>query len=915
MTAVSTVATQVAMPAPAYALPDGLALTPPMGFNNWNTTHCSGTFNEQMIVGIADLFVEKGLKEAGYEFVNIDDCWALPARDPVSQRLVPDPARFPRGIKWLADYVHGKGLKFGIYTSAGTKTCNSLGFPGGLGFEELDARTFAEWGVDYLKYDNCNNQGVPALERYPKMRDALKATGRPIVYSITEWGQNRPWEWGADVGHLWRTTGDISDNFGSMLSIMKLNAPLAEFAGPGHWNDPDMLEVGNGGMTDTEYRSHFSLWAIMAAPLLIGSDLRRVSPATYDILLNREVIAVDQDPLGRQGRMLSNQDGLWTFAKPLANGDVAVALFNETSAPATISTTASAIGLPASPGYIMRDLWSHTAAETAGVIAAGVPSHGTAMFRVSADPRWGKLPAATSFAGSATTPAEGTAGRYIVPGKPVPVSATLINHGRKPVLLPRHAITLPDGWTATPTGPLEDWVLNTEERLAGGWTVTPAPNAPPGAHELTVTTAYREGSEIFSKSAVIRLVVPGVPPPATGFVSDARWLEAANGWGPVELDRSVGERPAGDGRVITIAGVQYAKGLGTHSPAAIMYFTAGRCASLVTDVGVDDEKRGNRAGSVTFEIWADGRKVADSGVLTWQDPARTLTADLTGASFVRLVVTDAGDGMNSDHADWAAARPGCPHETGRMGAGRDTAVARGDSPGGSRVVRDPGRADRDRRGRRQFRSRRRAYRCWRTSGSAVQLLHGRQQPDRAGRGDLPGAESGSERRHLARRVARRPARNRDHRPGLRHRARAHCAADRCRALGDNRFSLRLTVADARRLAAVRSAAAHRLAHYWLRVHLAAGLDHLHVRARRDQRLVSVPVPRRRDPRISGRAAKHRSCRPGRGRARADLQGARRAASHCGRAVTRPTGSTASPPPGRRTPSRRGSLARTPASCR
>jgi alpha-galactosidase len=644
---------------PAVALPDGQALTPPMGFNNWNSTHCGAQFNEAMVKGITDIFVERGLKDAGYQYVNLDDCWALPARDATTGRLVPDPVRFPNGIKSVADYVHSKGLKFGIYTSAGTKTCNTAGFPGGLGHEETDAATFAEWGVDYLKYDNCNNQNVPAIERYTKMRDALKATGRDIVFSICEWGQNRPWEWGADVGHLWRTTGDISDSFASMLSIVKQNAPLADAAGPGHWNDPDMLEVGNGGMTDVEYRSHFSLWAIMSAPLLIGSDLRQASPATFDILLNRDVIAIDQDPLGRQARVLSNQDGLWTFAKPLANGDIAVALFNETSSAATISTTASALGLPESPGYIMRDLWAHTATETAGVVAAGVPAHGTAMFRVSADPRWAKLPAATSFAARATTLAEGAAGHYITPGQPVPLDAKLINHGRLPVVVPEQHITLPDGWTAVPNGPTDGLILRTEETLNGRWTVTPPANAAPGTHELTVGGSYREGRDTFRSSTVIRLVVPGVPPPANGFVSDSAWLESTNGWGPVEKDMSVGERPAGDGRPITIAGVQYAKGLGAHAPGSVMYFTARQCTGLTTDVGVDDEKRRNRAGSVVFQIWADGKVVADSGVVTWQDAAKTLSVDLTGVSFVQLVVTDAGDGTNSDHADWAGATFTC----------------------------------------------------------------------------------------------------------------------------------------------------------------------------------------------------------------------------------------------------------------
>jgi alpha-galactosidase len=651
----STVVSQV----PAGALPDGLALTPPMGFNNWNSTHCRAEFNETMVKGIADIFVSRGLKDAGYQYVNIDDCWALPARDPATGRLVPDPVRFPNGIKALADYVHAKGLKFGIYTSAGTKTCNVAGFPGGLGHEDVDAATFAEWGVDYLKYDNCNNQGVPALQRYPRMRDALRATGRPITYSITEWGQNKPWEWGADVGHLWRTTGDIGDSFASMLNIVKQNAPLDQFAGPGHWNDPDMLEIGNGGMTDTEYRSHFSLWAVMAAPLLIGSDLRRVSPATFDILLNKEVIAVDQDPLGRQGRVLSNQNGLWTFAKPLANGDVAVALFNETNSAATISTTAEQLGLPARPAYVLRDLWQHTVSETAGVVAAGVAPHATAMFRISPDPKWATLPAATSFAAHASTPASGVAGNYITPGKPIPVSAELINHGRLPVILPAQRITVPDGWSVSAAGPTDALILRTEEKLAGSWTVTPPAGTPPGSYELTVTSEYREGRQIPRNTMAVRLIVPGVAPAATGFASDSKWLEVQNGWGPVELDRSNGERAAGDGHVISIAGVTYTKGLGAHAPGAIMYYTAGNCTSLTTDVGVDDEKRGNKAGSVTFEIWADGRKVADSGVLTWQQPGRTLTADLTGASFVSLVVTDAGDGTNSDHADWADTRFVC----------------------------------------------------------------------------------------------------------------------------------------------------------------------------------------------------------------------------------------------------------------
>jgi alpha-galactosidase len=383
----TAVVLQVSAPTPARALANGLARTPPMGFNNWNSTQCRADFNEAMIKGIADLFVSRGLRDVGYQYVNIDDCWALPQRDARGD-LVPDPARFPNGIKALADYVHARGLKFGIYTSAGTKTCNTAGFPGALGREQQDATLFASWGVDYLKYDNCNNQGVDAQQRYTAMRDALASTGRPVTYSITEWGRTGPpkvWEWGKEVGNLWRTTGDISDNWSSMISRAQANRVLARWAGPGHWNDPDMLEIGNGGMTAAEYRTHFSLWAIMAAPLLIGSDLRRASEDTFTILANTDVIAVDQDPLGRQGTVISSANGLVVYSKVLANGDRAVALSNEGTATATIGTTAAAIGFGGSSSYTLKDLWSKTSRSTSGAISASVPGHGTVLYRVARD--------------------------------------------------------------------------------------------------------------------------------------------------------------------------------------------------------------------------------------------------------------------------------------------------------------------------------------------------------------------------------------------------------------------------------------------------------------------------------------------------------------------------------------------------
>ncbi|MCX4595731.1 NPCBM/NEW2 domain-containing protein [Streptomyces sp. NBC_01549] len=643
----------LAAPTPAApatpALTGGLALTPPMGFNNWNSTHCRAEFNESMVKGIADLFVEKGLKDAGYQYVNLDDCWALPNRN-ADGKLVPDPARFPNGIKAVADYVHAKGLKLGIYTSAGTKTCDSVGFPGALGHEYSDARQFADWGVDYLKYDNCNNQGVDAKLRYTTMRDALKATGRPIVYSLCEWGENKPWEWASDVGHLWRTTGDINDSWGSMLSILKQNLPLAPYAGPGHWNDPDMLEVGNGGMTDTEYRSHFSMWSVMAAPLLIGSDLRKASPATFDILDNKEVIAVDQDPLGKQGTVLSSEGGRWVVAKEMKDGSQAVALFNETGSAQHIATTARAVGLPAAPAYTLRDLWQRRSYNTAGAISATVPAHGTVLVRVSADRHWAKNPPAVEL---------GLDGSQLVEaGKPVSLTSYVTDLGRTSARRISVALSGPTGWTVAATSPTTAGTVRTGRSLRTKWRVTAPEGTAPGSYDLTLKATYRSPTGTHATSVLpLTVSVAAAPPSGVSYLGDLPWLSTTNGFGPVERNTSNGESAAGDGHPITLGGVVYAKGLGAHAPSAVEYYTGKRCRTVTADVGVDDEKGAN--GTVAFEIWADGTLVASTGVLTNAMPAQPVSADVTGAEVVRLVVTDGGDGVDSDHADWANAQLTC----------------------------------------------------------------------------------------------------------------------------------------------------------------------------------------------------------------------------------------------------------------
>ncbi|HEX7761507.1 MAG TPA: glycoside hydrolase family 27 protein [Caulobacteraceae bacterium] len=370
-------------PAPART-PNGLALTPPMGWNSWNRFGCE--INEQVIRGAADALVASGMKDAGYQYVVIDDCWHG-QRDAAGD-IQPDPKRFPSGIKALADYIHAKGLKFGIYSDAGAKTC--AGRPGSRGHEYQDARQYASWGVDYLKYDWCDTTSLDAHAAYETMSDALRASGRPIVLSICEWGTAKPWLWATNIGNLWRTTGDIYDawegrrtySFG-VMNILDLQAGLEAFAGPGHWNDPDMLEVGNGGMTAEEYRAHFSLWAILAAPLIAGNDLAAMSPDTRAILTNREIIAIDQDPLGVQGRRVAKDGDTEVWARPLAGGGRAVVLLNRGKAERTVAVDWEALGYPAHLTASVRDLWrGQTVARAAARFAATVPSHGVVVVKI-----------------------------------------------------------------------------------------------------------------------------------------------------------------------------------------------------------------------------------------------------------------------------------------------------------------------------------------------------------------------------------------------------------------------------------------------------------------------------------------------------------------------------------------------------
>ena len=359
---------------------NGMAETPPMGWNSWNKFR--GAVSDAVVREIADAMVSSGMRDAGYVYVNIDDTWEA-GRDAGGN--IETNQKFPN-MKALADYVHSKGLKLGIYSSPGPRTC--AGYEGSYAHEQQDAKTWASWGIDYLKYDWCSASQVmkptDMQAAYQKMGEALRATGRPIVYSLCQYGLEHVETWGPAVGgNLWRTTGDISDNWKSMSSIGFDKQPgLEKYAAPGHWNDPDMLEIGNGGMSATEYRTHMSLWAILAAPLLAGNDIRSMSPETRDILENREVIAIDQDKAGHEGYRVAKDGDKEVWAKSLEGGHWAVGLFNRGESTATI--TANWSDLKLSGKHKVRDLWKH---EDHGSVAdrfsAEVPAHGVVFIRVS----------------------------------------------------------------------------------------------------------------------------------------------------------------------------------------------------------------------------------------------------------------------------------------------------------------------------------------------------------------------------------------------------------------------------------------------------------------------------------------------------------------------------------------------------
>ncbi|HZC72692.1 MAG TPA: NPCBM/NEW2 domain-containing protein [Jatrophihabitans sp.] len=653
----------------AAALDNGLARTPYLG---WNTYYGLGSsFDEQTIESVADALVERGLAAAGYKYVWLDGGWWDGSRD-ADGNITVDASQWPHGLRAVTDYIHAKGLLAGIYTDAGEHGCGGND-QGSYGHYQQDADQFAAWGFDAVKVDFCGGTAMhldPATA-YGQFRDALlhNASGRPMLFNICNpftpdrLGPGDPpfkrsvynsYSFGPSTGNSWRTDTDVgfvhSIQWPDVLRNLDHDAAHPEAAGPGHWNDPDYLGP-ELGMTADQARAQFTMWSMVAAPLIIGSDVRSLAHQTIDMLTNAEVLAVDQDSLGVQGTRIAHQGDGDVWVKPLANGDRAVALLNRGSTPLTISTTARAVGLPRAAAYGLHDLWSRQTTATAATIAATVPPGSATLFRVSPDVPAGTAPA-TSLGALQAPSTPGAQQVLAVPGSVLPVSTTFRNDGREPVDDARLRLAAPPGWNVG-GGPPPSTVAPGQS-VSAHWQVQVPAGALPGSYGLHASASYVwGGTHRDTRTSDSSVQVPSTPPSGAGYLSDQSWLAASSGWRVPMLDQSVGTGP------IRMLGTTYPKGLGVASVSRVDYYLGGNCTELSGVVGIDDAVNFDpTGGTAQFRVVADGAQRYDTGVVD-RHATHAFDVDLTGVQVLSLQVGDGGDNTYNDRADWAGLQLTC----------------------------------------------------------------------------------------------------------------------------------------------------------------------------------------------------------------------------------------------------------------
>ncbi|MFC5002647.1 NPCBM/NEW2 domain-containing protein [Dactylosporangium cerinum] len=650
----------------------------PTPYQGWNTYFgLGGDFSEESVKGVADALVSRGLARAGYDIVWLDGGWQDPEPRTAAGELQPDRTRFPNGLKPLVDYIHAKGLKAGIYTDAGPYIPGRCGIGSG-GYYQRDADQFAAWEFDAVKVDflcgiaaNLDPKTV-----FTEFARALRnnASHRPIIFNLCnpvtspDWGNYPPqqqstysWTYAPAIAQSWRTYTDVGFvydiKFKDVLRNYDANARHPEVAGPGHFNDPDYLGP-ELGMTDEEFRTQMTLWSMAAAPLVIGSDVRKLSQTSIDTLSDPDVLAIDQDPAGVQAVRVGPAGATETWVKRLANGDRAVVLLNRGDGPKILTTTASSVGLSGSR-FTLKNAWTNQVTESAGTVSAAVAAHGAALFRVGPARGVPGIPHVTAGLPQITkvdavpTP-DGTA-PVLAGGDEARVEVAVRNDGTLPVFAPKVRLATPAGWTVKPLSGAPT-VLPRGSAATFAFAVTPPSTAATGEARMTATTSYDVmGHGRLTQTTVSAVVVAPAPPDGEAALSHHAWISATSGWMSPTIDLSVGGWSP-----LSVLGQVYPTGLGVASPSTVRYYLGSQCRRLTAMVGIDDAVRnvGPEGATATFQVIGDGRVLFDSGLLT-RDDTRQIDVDLTNVRVLDLVVGDGGDGGYNDRANWIGLNASC----------------------------------------------------------------------------------------------------------------------------------------------------------------------------------------------------------------------------------------------------------------
>ncbi|MFI7606319.1 NPCBM/NEW2 domain-containing protein [Micromonospora sp. NPDC049366] len=676
-------------PAPAQAAPAatpgaGTGTAPsqvlsPTPYQGWNTYFgLGGNFSEQSVREVADALVDRGLAKAGYDIVWLDGGWQDPEPRTAAGDLQADRTRFPNGLKPLVDYIHGKGLRAGIYTDAGPYIPGKCGLGSGGGYYQRDADQFAAWEFDAVKVDFLCGIAADLDPKtvYTEFAHALRnnASGRPIIFNLCnpvtspDWG-NYPeeqqstysWTYAPAIAQSWRTYTDVGFvgdiKFKDVLRNYDANARHPEVAGPGHFNDPDYV-APELGMTDEEFRTQMSLWAVAAAPLVIGSDVRKLSQTSVDILADADMLAINQDRAGVQAVRVGPAGTTETWVKRLADGGRAVVLLNRGESPTVQTTTGAKIGLSGTR-FTVRNAWTDQVTESAGTISAAVPAHGAALLRVTPARALPGVPHVTAglptvtTVGGAASPANATP--VLAGGDEARVEVAVRNDGLLPVFTPQVTLATPAGWTVRPLGTAPR-LLTPGGHGTFAFTVTLPLSATAGTASLAATTSYEVlGHGRLTQRSTSSLIIAPVPPDGNVVLSHHTWISATSGWMSPTVDLSVGGWSP-----ITMLGQVHPTGLGVASPSTVRYYLGGRCSRLTALVGIDDAVNnvGPEGGTATFQVVGDGKVLFDSGVVT-REATRPVDVDLSGVRVLDLVVGDAGDGGYNDRANWAGLNAAC----------------------------------------------------------------------------------------------------------------------------------------------------------------------------------------------------------------------------------------------------------------